>query len=189
MCAVILKRFFLLSPFLAIATVFSASLPVCAQVVQSANKQQFAVTVGAMGSAFQPDYSLSTGVSRNADYLFGTGTYVDVTLNRWLQLEAESRWLRFNSAESDNEDNYQAGFRVPLKRYGRVTPYAKALAGMARGNFLDGNALMFTVGGGVEYKLNKRFSLRAADFEYQVWRTTPTLEPYGFSVGIGYKIF
>ena len=46
-------------------------------------------------------------------------------------------------------------------------------------------------GGGVDIKLTKRISLRAADFEYQYypfWGNT-TLSPYGASVGMSYKIF
>jgi hypothetical protein len=184
-----LKRTFpiliLLALFCTVLTVQNAT----AQVVHSANKQQLTLTVGAMGSAFQPDYSATTGVSRDASYLFGVGTYVDLGLSRWLQFEAEGRWSRFNSSENTNENNYLVGMRLPVQRRGRFTPYAKALVGMNTANFLNGNAFSVSLGGGVDYKLNKRFSLRAGDFEYQIWRTTPSIQPYGFSVGMGYKVF
>jgi hypothetical protein len=46
-----------------------------------------------------------------------------------------------------------------------------------------------TFGGGVDYRLSRKFTLRAFDFEYQRWNVTPTLYPYGGSVGMSYKVF
>jgi hypothetical protein len=160
-----------------------------AQVVPSATEQQFSITAGALGSAFQPDFTEAEGVHSSPDYLFGVGAYVDIRFTRWVQIEAEGRWLRFNPNLNFNESNYLAGFRLPVHHFGRFTPYAKALYGIGSADFLTGRASDLTLGGGVDYRLSKKFSLRAADFEYQRWRTTPTLTPYGFSVGIGYKIF
>lgn len=172
-----------------------AALSAQAQVVPSATARQFSITAGALGSAFQPDYNdanctETSCVGSNPDYLFGVGAYVDLRFTRWIQVEAESRWLRFNSNLSFNESNYLGGFRVPVRRFGRATPYAKVLEGLGRASFLNGGASNLTFGGGVDYRLTKKISIRAADFEYQRWRTTPkTLTPYGFSVGVGYKVF
>jgi len=143
-----------------------------------------------MGSAFQSDYSFSApgGISRNSDYLIGPGAYVDLGLTRWLEIEAEGRWLRFNSPEGNKENNYLAGIRVPLNHFGRFTPYAKVLAGLGSGSFLNGSTFMMVYGGGVDHRLSRKLSLRAGDFEYQRWRTAPSLSPYGFSVGLGYRI-
>jgi hypothetical protein len=46
-------------------------------------------------------------------------------------------------------------------------------------------------GGGADIRLNRRFSLRAFDAEYQYWPTwgNSSLSPYGVSMGIGYKVF
>ena len=44
-------------------------------------------------------------------------------------------------------------------------------------------------GGGVDYRLTRRFTIRCFDFEYQQWHVTPTLCPLGGSVGVSYKIF
>jgi len=158
-------------------------------VVPSADRRQFSITAGALGTAYQPDFTNTQGVHSNPDYLFGAGAYVDVRFTRWIQIEAESHWLRFNPNLSFSENNYLAGFRVPLRRFGRATPYAKVLYGFGSADFLNGRASDLALGGGVDYRLTKKFSLRAIDFEYQRWRTTPTLTPYGFNVGIGYKIF
>ena len=71
----------------------------------------------------------------------------------------------------------------------RVTPYGKFLFGLGNAPFLSGNTFVLAYGGGVDYRLTRRFSLRAIDFEYQQWRVNPTIYPYGGSVGISYKIF
>ena len=63
------------------------------------------------------------------------------------------------------------------------------LVGIGSGSFLTGRTLAVAYGGGVDYRLTRRFTLRAFDFEYQQWRVTPTLYPYGGSVGLSYKIF
>ena len=127
--------------------------------------------------------------------LLGAGVYVDVNFNRWVQIEAEGRWLRFNQYAGVNEDNYLIGPRVSFFKAGRTTAYAKALGGFSNMNFgTDNGHGQFTAlafGGGLEMRVSKRISLRAADFEYQYWPTwgNSTLSPYGASMGIGYRIF
>ena len=55
--------------------------------------------------------------------------------------------------------------------------------------FLSGHSTVFAYGGGLDYKLSKRFTLRAFDFEFQQWQLTPTLYPFGGSIGLGYRVF
>lgn len=184
------RSIFALLSFLSIA----ATLPAHGQVVASATGRQFSITAGVLGSTFQPDYwgGLVAGTSPNR--LYGYGTYVDVRLSRWLQVEAEGRWLRLNELSDIGQSNYLIGPRLPIHRFGRLTPYAKVLAGygtmtfeqnLATGRFTD-----IAYGGGVDYKLSRRLSARG-DFEYQQWPkwVNSSLYPYGASVGIGYKIF
>lgn len=172
----------------------AASLPAHGQVVASATGRQFSVTAGAFGSAFQPDYWGGLVASTSPNRLYGYGTYVDVRLRRWVQIEAEGRWLRLNELNDIGESNYLIGPRVPICRYKRLTPYAKALIGYGtmtfEGNEATGRFTDIAYGGGVDYRLIKRFSARA-DFEYQQWPkwVDSSLYPYGVSVGIGYKIF
>ena len=169
-----------------------------AQVVPSATARQFSVTAGALGSVFQPDFSVSNGVGTSPNRLYGVGAYVDVKFTRWVQLEAEGRWLRFNTTlangynEGNGEDTYLIGPRIPIHhfRFLHATPYGKVLFGLGNGTFLTAPAFNIAYGGGVDLRLTKRLSLRAFDFEYQQWHVTPkALWPYGGSVGIGYKIF
>ncbi|MGB8261580.1 MAG: outer membrane beta-barrel protein [Terracidiphilus sp.] len=165
------------------------------QVVPSATGRAVSLTVGGIGSLFQPDYlggfkAESTGNSLRYG-IDGIGVFADVRFTRWIQLEAEARWLEFNknAAQSEaatevGEDTYLAGPRVRLHRFGRFTPYAKGLFGFGRTslnpaltaqpgfpNGFKGNFGSFAMafGGGVDYRMTKHISVRLADFELQQW--------------------
>jgi hypothetical protein len=182
----------------------AGSLSARAQVVPAAYAQRFTVNVGVMGSLFQPDYAGGGAVAQTSpNRLYGPGAYVDVKLTRYLQFEAEARWLRMNTYLDIREDNYLIGPRLPIEklRYKRATPYAKVLIGNSRMNFeysgAHGHYTDVAYGGGVDVKLTKKITLRAIDFEYQKWLGWPdipgspntSLSPYGGSVGVSYKIF
>jgi hypothetical protein len=168
-----------------------------AQVAASAYRRGISISAGGEGSAFQPDYAaggLAPETSPNRVY--GLGAYVDVRFSRWVQVEAEGHWLHFgqfyalDSPIGNGEDTYLIGPRLPIHTFRRATPYVKALIGFGNANFLTGRTTTVAYGGGLDYRLSKRFTLRAFDFEYQQWRITPPmLYPYGGSVGISYKIF
>lgn len=156
------------------------------------------LTAGGLASAFQPDYAGGGIPSASPQWLLGFGAYVDLKLTRWVGVEAEGRWMRENSYIGITEDNYLIGYRTPIHEFKRMglTPYGKALVGLGHMNFEYGEAYGrfsdIAVGGGVDLKLNKRISIRAADFEYQFWPNwinSSTLKPYGVSAGIGYRIF
>lgn len=172
-----------------------------AQVVPSATRGQFTLTVGGLGSVFQPDYagtanSLGIPMAQTSpNRLYGVGAFVDAKFTRWIQVEAEGRWLRFNEFESINEDNYLIGPRLPIHhfKFMNATPYGKVLVGWGKMNGEDnlwyGRFTDIAYGGGVDFKLTKRFSARG-DFEYQQWPSwlSSSLYPYGASVGVGYQI-
>jgi len=159
------------------------------QVVPAAVGHEPTLTVGGFGSLFQPDYAGNGVAQSSPNPLFGVGAYIDFKVNRWVVVESEGRWLRFNEYIGINQDNYLIGPKVPITTINRFTPYGKFLVGFGSGSFLNGHTTVLAYGGGVDYRLNKRLTLRAFDFEYQNWLLTPTLRPYGGSVGIGYKIF
>jgi hypothetical protein len=201
--------------FLLLMLLAAGVVAASAQVIPTATARQVSITVGGMASIFQPDFvDNQTGwvcvgpdcsVDGVGDYypvaqasskkLFGVGAYVDVKLSRWVQLEAEGRWLRFHQLNQVSQDNYLIGPRLPVYRMGKATVYAKALGGYSKMTFDPfGDYGKFTdlaFGGGVDLKLTKRLSLRAADFEYQYYPKwgNSTLSPYGVSMGFGYKIF
>ncbi|MGB7267600.1 MAG: outer membrane beta-barrel protein [Terracidiphilus sp.] len=167
----------------------SAAVSARAQVVPAATSNSFTLTAGGLGSAFQPDYAGEGIAQTSPNRLYGFGAYVDARFTRWVQLEAEGRWLRFNPYLGINENDYLIGPRIPIVTFHRVTPYGKFLVGMGNGSFLTGSTFVLAYGGGVDYRLSRRFTVRAFDFEYQQWQVTPTLHPYGGSVGLSYKIF
>lgn len=155
------------------------------------------LTVGGMVSAFQPDYKGGGLIGASPQRLYGFGGYFDLNLKRWIGMEGEARWLRENSYVGINEDNYLIGPRVKIREFKRLgaTPYGKALFGIGHMNFEYGEAYGrfadLALGGGVDLQLTRHISVRAADFEYQLWPNWigGTLKPYGVSAGIGYRIF
>jgi hypothetical protein len=174
--------------FLCIVVFFSAAA-VRAQVAPSATSNAFTLTAGAVGSAFQPDYAGEGIAQTSPNRLYGPGVFVDAGFNRWVGLEAEGRWLHYNEYLGINQNNYLIGPRVPIVTYHRFTPYGKFLIGFGNGSFLTGSTFVLAYGGGVDYRLSHRFSVRAFDFEFQQWKVSPTISPYGGSVGIAYHIF
>lgn len=160
------------------------------QVVESASEPGLHVRVGAMASGFQP--------GEGPNYLIGPGTYVDIHFTHWIQLEGEARWLHFNDYAGETQANYLIGPRVPVFRFRHRTEiYAKALIGegtmtfpFSPGSWGHFTALAF--GGSADIRMSHRLTLRAVDFEYQdwpVWLPKQSLQPYGISTGISYRVF
>jgi hypothetical protein len=166
----------------------SAALSLHAQVVPAASSGGLAIDAGGMASVFQPDYAGEGIAQTSPNRLYGMGAYADVKFNRWVQIEGEGRWLDFNQYLGINETNYLVGPRVPIGTFKKITPYGKFLVGMGGGSFLTGHSFVMAYGGGLDYRLSHRFMVRG-DFEYQQWRVTPTLFPYGVSVGVSYRVF
>ncbi len=172
-----------------------------AQVLPSAERRKLTITVGGEGSVFQPDFAgnwtpLQDPIAESSDYpLIGIGAYVDAKFTRWVQIEAEGRWLRFNQAYNIHQDTYLIGPRVPVYQFKNSTLYGKVLIGYGKMTFdPDGSHGNFTdvaFGGGMDVRLTRKISLRAFDFEYQDWPKwgNSSLHPYGGSVGIGYRVF
>ena len=186
-----------------------AAIPAGAQAVEAARARRLTLTAGGTISGFNPDYADPAYDGTN--FLFGGGAYVDLHLSHWVQIEAEGRWLRIPTFidSNENQSNYLIGPRVPIKQFGKFETYGKVLIGLARMTFPAQNPFNYTTGrftdlafgGTVDYKLNRRWSIRAIDFEYQDWpkfipkdptvanSPSTSLQPYGISVGVGYRIF
>lgn len=141
----------------------AADLSARAQVVPSATLKGISVTAGGMGSIFQPDFEGTavttqssttylcyglTGVycipaAQASPYLLiGLGAYVDVKYNRWIQIEAEGRWMRFNQFQNISQDNYLIGPRIPVYRFWKAQFYGKALVGEGKMTFPPSSSLM-----------------------------------------------
>jgi hypothetical protein len=183
--------------FLLICVLIAATALTAAQVPETANARRLSVTAGVFASGFQPHHVASIGDSGD-NFIFGAGTYVDVHFTHWFQLEGEARWLRFNEYFDEHQDNYLIGPKIPIHQFGRANVYGKVLVGLGMMTFPRfsqydyGRGLALAYGGGVDYKLTRRLSFRAVDFEYQQWPTmlpNNQLYPYGVSMGLGYKVF
>lgn len=165
------------------------------QVVPAANARTLSISVGGLGSMFQPDYAGEGIAQTSPNRLYGAGVYFDARFRRWIQIEGEGKWMRFNQyyacpeCSGNGEDTYLIGPRIPIVDWHGLKPYGKFMVGLGTGPFLNGNTFVFAYGGGLDYRLTRRISIRAIDFEYQQWQVTPRLNPYGGSVGVSYKIF
>jgi hypothetical protein len=184
--------------FLSFAFSTAALVSVHGQVVPAATSRVFTVRAGAFASAFQPDYVGEGGAGTAPNRLYGVGGFVDARFTRWIQPEFEVRFLRFNEYPgiAQTQNTYSIGERVPIiNNFHKFQPYGKVLVGLGNGDFLSGNALVITYGGGVDYRLTRKFTIRCADFEFQQWPVASqgggsfNLWPYGLSAGLSYKVF
>jgi hypothetical protein len=195
MCAVPLKPLKLVFLLLLLCSSISV-LP--AQVVPAAYGSGIIVSAGAEGSVFQPDYADRGLAETSPNRLYGVGGWVDTRFTRWVQIEAEAHWLQFNeyrgfdnSSRPIGENTYMIGPKVPIINFHGWQPYGKFLIGWGSGpgGWLTGRAGTLAYGGGVDFRLTRRITIRPIDIEYQEWRVNPTLWPYGGSAGISYTIF
>ena len=181
------------------AVVFFLFLLACisarAQVTESATARQLTINVGGFGSGFNPNNNSRPIYGTGTNHLGGFGTYVDIHFTHWFQLEGEARWLRFFEYSGEHQDHYLIGPRVPIYRFGRAQAYGKAMIGIGKMTFPHdygyGTFTALAFGGGIDYRLSRKFTLRAVDFEFQDWPNflpETTIRPYGISVGLAYRV-
>jgi opacity protein-like surface antigen len=125
--------------------------------------------------------------------MLGATAWADVDSLRRFGFEGEARWLDFHQTANVHAETYLIGMRYHLN-YERYQPYGKVLVGDGHFNypynFGTGNYLVVAYGGGLDYRLNGRFKVRA-DFEYQQWPefTFGSMNSLGATVGLRYRIF
>jgi opacity protein-like surface antigen len=115
------------------------------------------------------------GISLN-----GGSASVAYNFNSWLSGVADLGGYHstniLNSGVEGTLSTYLFGPRVSYHRFGRVTPFGEVLFGVAHtGTELlnstnSQNAFAMTVGGGIDYRINSRFSLRPAKVDYLLTR-------------------
>lgn len=185
------------SAFVLILFLLGSIVSAAAQAVESADARKFTINVGAMGSLFDPHDNGKSVYYAPQNLQIGLGTYVDLHFTHWVQLEGEARWDRFNGYAGDHQDMYLIGPRVPIHQLGRRSEiYGKALIGLGKmtfpNNYGYGTFTALAFGGGIDYKLSPKLTLRPVDLEYQdwpKWLANGSISPYGVSVGLSYRVF
>jgi opacity protein-like surface antigen len=160
-----------------------------AQVAPAMQAPRFNLQVGGEFSIFKPDFG--------AQSLLGIGAYADLDLPRWIGVEAEARTLSFNKYQNKlRMDSGSGGARFFFPYHQRLVPYAKGLIGFGsidfpfHGPYDHDTMLLYTIGGGADYKLSHRISIRG-EYEYQFWPDFlgKGLSPHGVNIGASYRIF
>ena len=156
-----------------------------AQSVESANAGRPFVSVGVAASG----YTLGYGDRR----IIGLSAWVDADTVRRLGFETEFRRLEYRQTANVHAETYLTGVRYHLN-LARIQPYVKVLGGYGHFNFpynyAKGSYFVIAGGGGVDYRLNPRWTVRA-DVEYQSWPqfTYGPMNSIGANIGIRYRVF
>lgn len=116
----------------------------------------------------------------NGFNLNGGSASVAYNVNNWLSGVADfGGYTNSNILKTGNGgtlSTYLFGPRISYRHYSRITPFGEVLFGVAHtgSNFLNStdsqNAFAMTVGGGVDYRINSRWSIRAAKVDYLLTR-------------------
>lgn len=126
--------------------------------------------------------------------LVGITAFVDADSARRIGIEGEGRWLEFHQSANVHVETYMIGPRYHFD-IGRFQPYVKGMVGFGDFNFpynyAHGSYLIVGAGGGVDFRLNHRWSVRLADVDYQNWPqfTFGSMTSVGVSSGIRWRIF
>jgi hypothetical protein len=156
-----------------------------AQVVESATRGRTSVYAGAAASGYYLGYG-----KRN---MVGISGFVDTDSHTGIGIELEGRWLEYHESANVHSETFMIGPRYHFS-LGRLQPYAKLLVGSGYFNFpynyAKGHYFVVSPGGGLDYGIRQRVSLRV-DMEYQRWTdfTFGPMESAGVSAGIRYRLF
>ena len=156
------------------------------QVAATADAGGLIVSAGATASGYYIQYGEKK--------MLGVTGFVDVDTRRRMGFEAEARIIRFNETSDETVSTYMAGPRYHFN-VGRLQPYVKGMVGIGQFNGVYGLASgsFLVVGGGVDYRFNRRITIRLADVGYQAWPQfdlgTGGMNTMGVSTGLRVRIF
>ncbi len=163
----------------------AGGLTASGQVVESANMGGVSFSVGGGVSGYYVQYGQL--------HSLGFTGFVDADTTRRFGIETEGRWLEYHNSADVHTETYLAGVRYHFNM-SRWQPYVKGLCGLGKFtfpyNYAEGSYFVIAPGGGVDYRLNHRWSMRV-DGEYQYWPqfTFGAMSSGGISVGARYYIF
>jgi hypothetical protein len=156
------------------------------QIAESANLSRPSLWAGGGASGFYLQYGERK--------MLGVTGFVDADSAHRIGLEGEGRWLEFRQTANVHAESYLIGPRYHIS-LGRFQPYVKGLVGVGDFNFpynyAHGSYLVVAAGGGVDYRLSRRWSARLADVEYQDWPefTFGAMTSVGVTSGIRFRVF
>lgn len=162
------------------------------QAVSPVTSKKATIGVGGYFSYGQTDYGQF--------HAYGPGFFANFDYRVWrsvgVGLEGEGRFLDYGTQNNLYEQNFLVGPRVTYTIGRRWEPYGKLLFGGSRFHypaFITNKIYDYTTvagGGGLDYHLNRHWSIRPVDFEYQHWDFPPTgLTPWVYSAGVSYRLF
>jgi opacity protein-like surface antigen len=112
--------------------------------------------------------------------LNGGSASVAYNFNNWLSGVADFGGYHTTNGPASGLDGtlstYLFGPRVSYRRFGRITPFGEVLFGVAHGGASllntanSQNAFAMTVGGGVDYRVSSRLSIRPLKVDYLLTR-------------------
>ena len=91
----------------------------------------------------------------------------------------------FSTGNFAKENTYLFGPELHYA-FGRLRPYGNFLIGPGDITYENGfkdNSIVYDIGGGLDYHLTRRFSVRVVDFQYQFWNLGAHYYPAGFLPG------
>jgi hypothetical protein len=168
-----------------IVTVIAGERGAVAQSAESANAGRALVSVGVAASG----YTLGYGDRR----IIGMAAWIDADTIRRFGFETEMRRLEYHQTANVHAETYLTGVRYHVN-LSRTQPYVKVLGGYGHFNFpynyAKGSYFVIAGGGGVDYRLSHRWTVRA-DVEYQSWPqfTYGPMNSIGANVGIRCRVF
>jgi hypothetical protein len=156
------------------------------QVAESGEKQHPSLWAGGGASFYYVQYG--------EQKIIGVTGFVDADSANGIGIEGEGRWLEFHEFAQVHAETYLVGprFHIDINRF---QPYIKGMVGAGNFhfpyNYAHGSYLIVAAGGGVDYRLNHRWSVRVADVEYQSWPqfTFGTMSSVGLTSGVRFRIF
>jgi hypothetical protein len=127
----------------------------------------------------------------------GVSGWADFDFTPHLGVEAAVHYVAFDTPTDIAENTYVVGPRYHMT-YGRFSPYAKVVFGIAnfvvqeqQDNPLAGNGtyLVYAFGGGVDVQATRHIIVRPIDFEYQSWPGfgKSALSPWVATIGAAWR--
>jgi hypothetical protein len=126
--------------------------------------------------------------------IWGATALVDADSAYHIGLEAEGRWLEFHQTANVHLETYMIGPRY-YANMGRFQPFVKGMVGFGDFgfpyNYAHGRYLAIGAGGGLDFRIARRWSVRLAEVQYQNWPdfNFGTMNSVGVSSGIRYRVF